>query len=422
MATRQKASAKAARTKTKDEDESSQRRSRPIKILISSRNGDPIPSRSGGTVPLLTVREALWRELEAETLCGQKILKVWINEEAGGLTGGADIWENCRKALEDNHIIVVIYNGEAGWSFKDRGNGICHEEVKYTHDHFPSKLCLIDVSKAYATVRPVEEGPADTKREERNRDFAAFMADLQLWGKPAADDESVKERVRFAVADAVSELATAGSRGRKGRYYFGSPLDWSRLSYQDRKEQIERTLVEVLDKQYDLEPLAPQPEAEDEARGLVWRVSERPLLLLVHGVPSSFSIAEARELVGRPYLLDHTSLAATGDVDLAGPVHLIACHKSCTESQIFSFMGHPDVYIVQAPFGFFAADLSSFAQTFFLTDCRDRSDTAWELKEMFDWIAKADEQKAIVERARSRQRILQVVRAEIDSYPPPPRP
>lgn len=421
MATRGTTPAKAARTKAKAAaDESSERRSPPIKVMISSRNNDPIPSRGGRTVSLLDVRRELWSTLEAESFCGQKILKVWINEEAGGLSGGVSTWEDCRKALENNHIVVVIYNGEAGWSFKDRGNGICHEEVKYTHDHFPSKLCLIDVSKAYATVRPA--GPDDTKREERNRDFAAFITDLQFWMRRADDDEDLKEKVRFAVADKVSELAIAGSRGRKGRYFFGSPLDWSRLSYQERKEQIEKTLIEVLDTQYDLQPPAPEANAEDEPRGMVWTVPGGPLLLLVHGVPSSFSIAEARELVGRPYLLDHTSLAARGDGDLAGPVHLIACHKNCTESQIFSFMGHPDVYIVQAPFGFFAADLSSFAQTFFLTDCRDRSDTSWALKEMFDWIAKAAEQDEIVARARSRQRILKAVRAEIDAHAAPPRP
>jgi hypothetical protein len=417
MATPRKPTAKASRSKAKAAaDESSQRRIPPIKVLISSRNNDHIPAKSGGTVSLLSVRQDLWRELEGETLCGQTLLKVWINEKAGGLTGGVDIWEDCRKALQDNHVVVVIFNGEAGWSFKDRGNGICYEEVKYTHDHFPSKLCLIDVSRAYASVRPAEAGPIDAKREKRNRDFADFITDLQFWMKEASDDESLKEQVRVAVADKVSELAIAGSRGRKGRYYFGSPLDWSRLSYQERKRQLEATVVEVLDTQYGLELLPLRTDDEDETRGMVWKVPGGQLLLLVHGVPSSFSIAEARELVGRPYLFDHTSLAAEDGGDLAGPIHVIACHKSCTESQIFSFMGHPDVYIVQAPFGFFAADLSSFAQTFFLTDCRDRSDTSWGIKEMFDWIAKAGEQTAVVARAQSRQRILQAVRAEIDSY------
>jgi hypothetical protein len=408
MPTRRKSTAKVP---TGEPDE---RQTDPIRILISSRNRDLIPAASGGTVPLLDVRRALSKEIEDEKVCGQKIFKVWINEAAGAQSGDADVWEQCRQRLEDAHIIIAIYNGEAGWSHRDQGIGICHEELKYARDRFPSKLYLIDVAAAYAKVRPPDEGPVDAARQARNLGFVETIDDWKRWKVPVDDDEGLKAAARLAVANAVHDLVDTGSReGRKGRYYSGAPLDWSRLSYQERKEQIETTLTGGLLNRKGM--ARPAPEPADGTPAVVWTVRGKRVLLLVHGVPSSFSISEARELVGRPYLSDHRSLVATGDGDLAGPVHVIACHKSCTESQIFSFMGHPDVYIVQAPFGFFAADLASFAQTFFLTNCRDRNDTLIALERMFDWIAEADEQSAIVDRARSRQRILKTVRAEIDA-------
>jgi hypothetical protein len=76
-------------------------------------------------------------------------------------------------------------------------------------------------------------------------------------------------------------------------------------------------------------------------------------------------------------------------------------------------MGHPDLFIVQAPFGFFVADLVSFVQTFFLVFCRDETSTLVAARRMFDWIEQSGELSRIVDRARSRQAILAAVAQEI---------
>jgi hypothetical protein len=215
----------------------------------------------------------------------------------------------------------------------------------------------------------------------------------------------VKE-VKLAVAKAVVDLVALGKREiRKGKYHLGSPLDWSRLSYQERKNTIEEAARKYLRQ---------SKAAEEMADGLVWTWGSAKLLFLVHGVPAGFGIAEARELVGRPFLHDHRKAVARSRSNLVGPLHIIACHKSCTESQIISFMGHPDLFIVQAPFGFFVADQLSFAQIFFLANCRDQTTTHTGLRSLFDWIDQSGEMKRIVKRAKSRAAIMRTTAEEIE--------
>lgn len=377
----------------------------PIHVMISSRCKDRIPHHGGRkTVPLLEVRRDLKEELEKVTLWDRKLFKVWINEDDGGESTVDTVWEKCRAEMRKAQIIIVIYNGHAGWCRQGVGIGICHEEIKYAFDHFPSKLYLVK-------VKP--EAPSS----QADKAFAEFMKGVNRWQVEATDDESVMEKVRIAVAKAVSDLTATGSReGRKGRYYFGSPLAWSRLTYQERKVRIEEAATDYLLQMGARELPLPEPEG---APGLLWELDGAQTLLLVHGVPSSFGIAEAREMVGRPYLFDHATPAPLSGGLLLGPVHIIACHKSCSESRILSFMGHPDVYIVQTPFGFFAADLVTFVQAFFLTDCRDRDSTFMGLERMFEWITEANETKGIVARARSRQRILSAIRAEMEAQAAP---
>ena len=51
-----------------------------------------------------------------------------------------------------------------------------------------------------------------------------------------------------------------------------------------------------------------------------------------------------------------------------GPVHVIACHKTATESQAARLLGFPDATLVSAPFGIFAADPVQKVQFAFITN------------------------------------------------------
>jgi hypothetical protein len=184
------------------------------------------------------------------------------------------------------------------------------------------------------------------------------------------------------------------------------------MNYQERKAAMEDTARRYL---------RASKGATDEGTGLTLPVAGSRVLWLVHAVPSSFGVAEARELVGRPHMSDHSSAVATTRGELVGPVHVIACHKSCTESQIMTFMGHPDLYVVQAPFGYFVADHTFFVQAVFLTHCRDETSTRLGLQRMFDWLEQSGEVRRLVERATSRAAILESVAREVSRIARPTR-
>lgn len=84
-------------------------------------------------------------------------------------------------------------------------------------------------------------------------------------------------------------------------------------------------------------------------------VDGKQVLFLVHGIPAAIGAAQARELVGQPFLLDHriADLLAKRRV---GPVHIIGCHRSVTESQAARILGFPDTTTVSPAIRVFVAD------------------------------------------------------------------
>lgn len=376
-----------------------------IRVLLSSRNRDLIPDGKNGAVPLGEVRRDLQDSLQKAMLFGHQLLEVWINEEAGAEAGDADIWDHCMKQMDEADVVIVIYNGEAGWGTERGEVGICHAEMQRVLERSPAKLRVIALrfpsDPALGLTSPAEAAA----RNDPNQRFEKEVSDR--FSAVVADRPSLEKEVKLAVVKSVVELAKTGSEeGRKGRYHLGAPLDWSRLSYEQRRREMERVVRTYL---ISVRGAAGDPDASEP---LQLGLGGESVLLSIHAVPAGFGVAQAREMVGRPYLRDHEiPLKGTGDV--AGPVHVIACHKSCTESQVSSFMGHPDLFIVQAPFGFFVADLVSFVQTFFLVSCRDETSTRVAARRMFDWIDQSGELGRLVDRARSRKAILAAVAREI---------
>jgi len=380
---------------------------RKIRMMLSSRNRDLIPD-GGGATPLSAVRGDLQTELGKEQFCGHPLLDVWINEDAGADSGTSDAWEKCLEQVDQADVVVVIYNGHGGWTKNPGGIGICHAEMERTITLYPWKARLIALkfpsNRALMLTDPAEVATQSLT----NRKFADYIDKEGLFRGEATDRESLEREVKLAVARAVSDLVALGKReGRKGRYHLGSSLDWSRLSYVERKRALEETLTDYL---------VSVLHAERHLDGLVLELGSSRLFVRAHGVPAGFGVAEARDLVGRPHLLDHESPVATNRSKLGGPLHFIACHKTATESQVISFMGHPDLFLVQTPFGFFVADRHNFVQAFFLTNCRDPTATSLSLQRMFDWLEKSGETGPLTKRARSRAAILRATAREIAAH------
>ena len=107
--------------------------------MLSSRNKDLVPD-GAGVVRLEQVRTELQKSLEAERLCGEQLLEVWINETAGAEAGDANAWEQCMRRIGQADLVAVIYNGHAGWARDAGGNGICQDEFLRTWEAAPSVI------------------------------------------------------------------------------------------------------------------------------------------------------------------------------------------------------------------------------------------------------------------------------------------
>jgi hypothetical protein len=147
------------------------------------------------------------------------------------------------------------------------------------------------------------------------------------------------------------------------------------------------------------------------ADSLLLNIQDSKLLAVTHAVPAALSIAAAREMVGRPFLRDHQYAAVLSDRVL-GPIHFIGCHKKVSESQAVSLLGQPDLTLINAPFGIYAADVVYCIQVIFLSDCRDQSSTRHALQRFFDWLEQSGESALLLERAAKRMRIVNAIAKE----------
>ena len=135
-----------------------------------------------------------------------------------------------------------------------------------------------------------------------------------------------------------------------------------------------------------------------------------PVLLSVHAIPAALSVSAAREMIGRPFLRDHELEPQFGKA--IGPLHVIGCHQTATETQARQFLGFPDATFVTAPFGVYAADEVQNVQFVFLQNCRDSNTTLFALQRLFDWFEQSGESHDVIARAQSRRRIVAAIAAE----------
>jgi hypothetical protein len=217
----------------------------------------------------------------------------------------------------------------------------------------------------------------------------------------------MQPRCREALREAITEMVKLGGReARKGRFYSGDALDWCRLDFTARKRAMEASLRGAL---------ADWPGARREGADIFVRIDGREVLVRPHAIPAPMSVASAREMVGQPFLHDHECASLlTGK--RAGPVHVIACHRSATESQVLKQLGFADATVVSAPFGIYVADDIQKIQIVFLANCRDESAAQHAMQRLYAWLAQSGEDARLSSRAAARTRIIRVI-ADVASSP-----
>jgi hypothetical protein len=367
--------------------------SKRIRVMVSSRCADSIHALAGGSIKISDLRLQTKKKIEDFRMFGRETFECWVHEDEPTMDGGTDIWDHCLDQVRRCDILLVLYNGNAGWGKGDEQVGICHAELAEALRTNAAKVRVIDIQKGTAGKL---SGSAD-----RNRRFAEYIDRQELGRRFAANEDEALHFMLDAIQDAVASMVHLGLQNSR-RWDTGAPLDWTRLDYTQRKTAMERVLKSSLRTQ----------GAKEADTGCVYTIESVSVYFCCHAVPAAMTVAAAREMVGRPFLRDHETIPLLKD-SVEGPVHVIACHKGVTENQAVSLLGFPDATIVTPAFGVYVADNVQKIQIVFLANCRDESSTRYAAQRFFDWLARSGEASFLAARAKGRKAIVSTIANQI---------
>lgn len=366
-----------------------------IKVMVSSRCKDPFSTAE--PVPLTDIRRDLKASIESARLFDLVPFEVWINEDTPALDHSADSWEACMNQARACDVMIVLYNGHAGWAKTGEDIGVCHAEYAEAVKGAPTKVRLIELPAIDPGQINVEQAARNARFKDYQEKSAAFR------GGEVQTVAELKAAVHKALFDAVLTQTRRGGDGSKGaRFDRGEALEWSRLDFAGRRAAMEGELTAAL---------AGRAKSSRLPDGsLIIHLDDQPVLVRVHAVPAAFSTPAAREPVGQPHLRDHGLSASLKGV--GGPVHFIACHRGVTETQATNLLGFPDATVVSSPFGVYAADDVQKMQFVFLANCRDVYQTRYAVQRFLDWADQTGENKLLAARAQARARIVRAIAKE----------
>jgi hypothetical protein len=364
----------------------------PLRVMLSSRNVDEVPFSPDDKPVLSDLRKSLKAAIEGLQIARTKVFDVWINEDGVPAPGTENWWQHCLKQVETADIVIVLYTGKAGGTKTGGDLGICHAELEAAMRTGPARVRLVALP-----------GPPSKKTDTRDGAFQDYVDQIGLFrGGTVNSSEMAGDRVLEALAEAVTALTRRGRSSARGdKYDRGPALEWNRLSFVERQRRMREALRDAM--------VSGHAGVDLGKEALKLPVHGTSVLFRLDAVPGAMSVAEARELLGRPHHADHSFEDSLKESKSFGPVHLIACHRSVTEAQALKVLGFPDAVTVASGFGVFIADNVQKAQLAFLRDCRDASSLRQSTQLFMDWLATSGESREVVERANGRKKIVRAV-------------
>jgi hypothetical protein len=367
-----------------------------LRVMLSSQCETPFPLNQKDKT-LSDIRKSLKTEIESLKIAGKRAFDVWINEETEPQGGTSDSWEVCMQAVQDCDILIVLSTGHAGWGKTGEDIGICHAELMTGLSVAPAKVRLIALGKVQITND--DEG-------KRNKLFQGYVEKQSLFrGGTVTNIEDLENRIKDALHDAVIKMAQSGvSQASKGKFHHGTALDWSRMDFQRRQQEMVAVLRTAL---------LGRANSDEIDGNILVSLGKPKTLVRTHAIPAPLSIAAAKEKVGQPFLEDHLHVETLRNKKCGGPLHIIACHRTATESQATKLLGFPDATVVSGPFGVFVADNIQKIQFAFIVNCRDETTTRHGVQRFFEWLEQTGESELVTTRAKSRASIVKAIAKEI---------
>lgn len=362
-----------------------------IKVMLSSKNSSKFASKT-----LTDIRRDLKKYIEDTNLFGNKIFKVMINEDLPSQSASLTTWETCLKWVEECHILIVLYNGDSGWTINNGQIGICHNELSHGIRFDSNKTFIIDLGENKLD----KKDHLKYKRDEKFRNYVKRTN--RIYCNKVTNYTELKECVSTILTQAIVNLSVRKfSDDKKSLNHIGEALEWNKLDFYHRAEKIKGIL------RNSISDMSNSLVEEDE---FFIKVEDKNILLKIHAIPSSFVIS-AREMVGQPFLEDHKILSKI-KIDFEGPVHLIGCHKTVTESQAMKMLGFPDAVVIKTHFGLYVVDNVQKIQMIFIVNCTDTETIQSNFQQMHEWLTDTNEVILVLERAESRKKIIHVISEE----------
>jgi hypothetical protein len=367
-------------------------KARAIEVMLSSRVDDPESTLPDGTT-LREVRERLTSDLAATLFTDDELFSIFVNEGSAALDAEHGIEQQCRRLVDQADIVLVLYNGSAGWAAQGL-EGICETELRVALDRAPQKVRIIAL-------------PIVKSRRQVDKAFQTFVDQQTLWTSQVADTyDRIREESQRALRDAVAEMVHARARMGSRRFASGrgEALQWRRLDFRERAQVMRDTTARAF------VDTRPGRDLGDLAAGRLVEIEyERlGLLLRIDAVPAAMTVAAAREMVGQPFLRDHRLAPYVSD-DIAGPVHVIACLAAVTEPQAVRQLGFPDALIVPGDFGVYAADEVHKMQVILLANCINSGSINNAVQNLLSWLESSAEGDRLVRRAEGRRKIVELL-------------
>lgn len=317
----------------------------------------------------------------------QQVFEVWIHENEKATGSQRTPFEISLDEINRAHIVIVLYNGEAGWAIEERQVGICHAEYQEA------------VSRRGNIVHVVKLAPTVDSKKKADKAFQTAMENAGQFYATVTNEEELQAGVLELLQKACADLVRRGASGGRSRDR-GLALDWTRLDMVRRRDTMCQSLAEAL-KIKRLESPTDGPR--------IVELAGQSLAVQLHAVPGAMGVAAAREMVGQPSLRDHLWV---DDLTKRAPgiVHVVACYKGVTENQASKIIGTPDTITVASDFGVYAADHVQQIQLIFLAQCADSVAVDVAVRRVDEWLRQTKEINRVVQRAKGRLNILRAIR------------
>jgi hypothetical protein len=353
-----------------------------IRVFISSRVKSPFLGLDQ-KFKLTDLRKYISDSLKSEKFLGENILEVLINETSFKGNFSKDSFDNCLDTMRSCHVIIILYNGEAGWSANDvPTNGICHEEFLVAISEFSEMTWAINLCSYFKLP---DKGKEKEKNDAFINDFNRFSKTRDEISEPKTIEDlknAVLTQIKGYILEAVWESFETQKEEVRVSNVFGSTLDWSKLTYNERQAELQS----VLDSTFRAIP----PFIR--------------ILKAFHAVPDNMSVADARNMIGRPFIEEHELIKKKKEK--SGVIHFVGVYGNATEIQVKNLVGYPDLVVIKGTFGFYLWEKNVHIQMFFMVKCINPQTIKRRLSQLINWLNESGEESKIIVRAKARYSIL----------------